>query len=216
MEKASLTKYQAVNRNSIYVPHAYSEDMHYPRKRSGDYTADVFMVGTGFPERVDFLNSVDWHSIDLRLYGNWAASGKPAGDLERYTINRHLDNSEVPDWYSSSLSSLNIFRTVRWPGANLEHIGNAEAGSISPRCFEIMACGGVLFSDKRDELLEMFVPGKDFVLFDSPEDLRSKILYYKENPEEAERIRLNALESVKGNSYRNRASDIMSFVEARI
>jgi len=56
---------------SHYITHAYMPSVHYPRGRDPYRLSDVFIVGTGFPERVRIMESVDWSGIDLKIRGGW-------------------------------------------------------------------------------------------------------------------------------------------------
>ena len=211
---SSVDSFRSYNENTIYVRHAYNPSVHKIMPTSWNHRADVFMVGTGFPERIDMLNDVDWSGIDLRVFGgNWIDTerGKP---LEPYVTDDFLDNIEdVPYWYSNSKINLNMFRTAMWPGDNILHIDPDAAYSISPRCYEIMGCGGFLLTDERPELSELFEVGKDFVVFDSAEEMEDKIKYYLAHDRERKRIAMSGYMAVRGHTYVDRATEIMSFVE---
>lgn len=215
MESLSLGKFTEVNKNSIYVPHAYSPEIHFPRPMSVDYMADVFLVGTGFPERIKLLAGVNWDGIDFRLFGgNWGDIDESRYIKEFYTP-EFLDNAEeVPWYYTNSSISLNIYRTAKWPGENVLHIDPGMARSVSPRCYEIMACGGFLMSDARPELLELFKDGRDMVVFDGAEDLNDKIRYYLARPRQRAKVATSGLKAVSGHTYVNRAQKITEFVES--
>jgi len=215
MDKNTLPKFLSVNERSMYLPHAFSNDVHFPRMNTGNNKADVFMVGTGFPERVELLSNVDWDGIDLKLFGNWTVSGIDIDGmpLSRYIQNEYLDNEqEVPLWYSGSKVSLNAFRTARWPGDVVEHIGANEAYSASPRCFEIMACGGFLMTNPRPELSDIFEPEKDLVYYEGPEELEDKVKFYLANEDARNAVKLSAVDSVRPHSYLERARAVTKFI----
>jgi spore maturation protein CgeB len=214
MDMASLDMFRSVNENTIYIRHAYNPEVHRPMSLSPEHMADVFMVGTGFPERIKMLASIDWSGIDLRIFGgNWGDI-EESDKLEDYYEIDFLDNEvEVPLYYSNSKINLNIFRTAKWPGENVTHISPDLAYSISPRCYEIMGCGGFLLTDARQELLELFEDGKDLVVFDGVEDLEDKIQYYLMNDRARRKIALSGLKAVSEHTYVNRARKIIKNVE---
>lgn len=59
---------------------------------------------------------------------------------------------------------------------------------IPLRCMDIMGAGGFLMSNYQADLLEHFIPGEDFVYYESDEDLISKCRYYLEHDEERRAI----------------------------
>jgi len=52
---------------TYYVPHAYDPTVHHPG--SSTISADCCFVGTGFPSRRAFLESVEWGDLDVILAG---------------------------------------------------------------------------------------------------------------------------------------------------
>ena len=62
---------------------------------------------------------------------------------------------------------------------------------IPLRCMDIMGAGGFLMSNYQADLLEHFIPGEDFVYYESDEDLISKCRYYLEHDEERRAIAEN-------------------------
>ena len=213
MDKSSLEEFKTLNENSMYIRHAYEPTVHSPQPMSVEHGADVFMVGTGFPERIKMLAGIDWAGIDFRLFGgNWDDLGEEY--LGDYYTPEFLDNEEeVPLYYTNSKISLNIYRTAKWPGENVLHIDPGVAYSVSPRCYEIMGCGGFLLTDSRPELLELFEDGKDMVIFDGAEDLGDKIRYYMNRPRQRAKIAASGLRAVAEHTYVNRAAEILENID---
>jgi len=211
MDFSSLQKFADVNENSLYIRHAYEPTVHKPQPMSVDHMADVFMVGTGFPERINLLTSIDWTDIDLRLFGgNWGDLGD---GLDKYYSPEFLDNEEeVPLFYTNSRISLNIYRTAKWPGENVLHIEPGIAYSVSPRCYEILGSGGFLLTDSRPELLELFEDGKDIVVFDGAEELGDKIKFYLSHPRQRDKIVASGRRAVSGHTYMSRAAKILKYI----
>lgn len=217
MDIGSLGLFKEHNENSIYIGHAHDPAVHKLAVASTEYAADVFMVGTGFPERVKLLSGVDWSGIDLRIFGgNWDDEEDGNGILEYHTPEFLENDTEVVNFYTNSRISLNIFRTAKWPGENVMHIDPASAHSVSPRCYEIMACGGFLLTDERPELKELFSRDKDYVAFDGSEDLQDKILYYLSHPRQREKIATSGYMAVRDHTYVNRAKEILKFTEGKL
>ena len=49
----------------------------------------------------------------------------------------------------------------------------------------------------------MFTPNKDFVVFNSPEELKEKITYYLSHPEEMDKIREHGYQTIQNTSHPN-------------
>jgi len=67
---------------------------------------------------------------------------------------------------------------------------------IPLRCFDIMGCGGFLISNYQEDFLKFFESGKDYVYYDSINDLRDKISYYLANPDKRYDISQNAYNKI--------------------
>lgn len=70
---------------------------------------------------------------------------------------------------------------------------------IPLRCMDIMGAGGFLLSNYQADLFEHFVPGEDFVYYESDEDLLGKCEYYLTHDEERQSIAANGHRKVAAN-----------------
>lgn len=83
---------------------------------------------------------------------------------------------------------------------------------IPLRAYDIMGAGGFLLSNFQADFLDDFVPGEDFVYYESREDLLQKAAYYLEHEEEREQIAQNGHDKVKaGHTYRHRVKEMLQF-----
>lgn len=79
--------------------------------------------------------------------------------------------------------------------------------TLTMKFTEAMACGAMLLTDKPDDLiLQRFVDGKHLVLYDGPEDLKAKILYYLTNAS----LRVRIAEAGKEFVLQNFTNQIMA------
>lgn len=62
---------------------------------------------------------------------------------------------------------------------------------VSLRCFDIMGSGGFLMANYRKDMLDLFVPGEDFVMYSDIDDLVRKTEYYLKHDAEREQIARN-------------------------
>ena len=84
---------------------------------------------------------------------------------------------------------------------------------IPLRAFDIMGSGGFLLSNFQADFLEFFIPGEDFVFYESKEDLLRKIEYYLEHEEERQAIARSGHHKVRaGHTFRHRVREMFDFV----
>jgi spore maturation protein CgeB len=85
---------------------------------------------------------------------------------------------------------------------------------IPLRCMDIMGCGGFLLTNFQEDLLNFFVPGEDFVYYESRSDLMDKLDYYLTHEDERMKIAGNGYEKVKANhTYKNRVVEMLEIVK---
>ena len=84
---------------------------------------------------------------------------------------------------------------------------------IPLRIMDIFGCGGFLITNYQEDLLRFFVPGEDYVYYESREDLTDKIDYYIEHVDERKRIAESAYSKVKrDHTYKHRLKEIITVV----
>ena len=129
-------------------------------------------------ERFNLLSSIGkLHSLDVYT---------PDIALNSYGITRHAPidyYDHVP--YIIKRSKINLNITLR----------SIKSG-IPLRAFDIMGAGGFLLTNYQSDFLDHFVPGEDFVYFDSEADMLTKIAYYLNHEEERKTIAKNGYNKV--------------------
>jgi len=149
-ERTSVSAFQAVNPRSAYLPHAWHPLRHLEGRAATAFDVpahDVVFVGTGFPERITWLSSIDWTGIDLGLYGNWQHLGS-RHPLRRFVREGVVDNVRAVALYHRAKIGLNLYR-----GGELEA---QRAESLNPRAYELARCGVFTLSTYRAEVVDVF------------------------------------------------------------
>ena len=146
-------------------------------------------------ERMDILDAIaQRHKIDLFTH----YKGFTLPNLENHGKVDY--DTEMPRVMKQSKINLNI--TLR----------SIQSG-IPLRAFDIMGEGGFLLSNFQAEFLDYFVPGKDFVYYESKEDLLQKIDYYLAHEDERMEIAKNGHEKIAaGHTYRHRVREMLERV----
>lgn len=104
---------------------------------------------------------------------------------------------EMPYVFKSSAINLNI---------SLRSI----VKGIPLRCFDIMGAGGFLLSNYQDDFLYFFEPDRDFVFYESRQDLMNKIGIYLRDPDRRRQIAENGYRKIKADhTYDIRVQQIL-------
>lgn len=154
-ERASLPAFLRVNANSGYLPHGWHPERHGVELLTHEDVPahDVVFVGSGFQERIEWFNAIDWSGIDLALYGTWKGYGLKRQVL-RAIRGESVGNERAAALYRRSKVGLNLYRShgVAADGQRVEAYGE----SLSPRAYELAQCGVFHVSDFRPEVAEVF------------------------------------------------------------
>ncbi len=107
--------------------------------------------------------------------------------------------------YVFKLSKINLNITLR-----------SIQRAIPLRCFDILGVGGFLLTNFQQDFLRHFIPGEDYVFYESRTDLMDKIDYYLKNDDERIAIAKNAHDKVAmEHTFDVRVRQIIEFVKNR-
>jgi len=157
---------------ALYLPHAYDPDVHYPGP--SEYQSDCVFVGTAFPSRVDYLNRVDWSSIDLALAGNWRNLDGPLVEYVVHDTGSCVSNDQAADLYRGALTSFNLYRT------EAQRPELSRGWAMGPREVELAACGTWFARQSRGEGDALFPM---LPVLESPEELGDLIRWALAHPD---------------------------------
>lgn len=143
-------------------------------------------------ERTELLLAIaSRHTLDLFTHDTafTAKNLRNHGTVEYYR--------EMPMIFKQSRINLNIsLRSIK--------------SGIPLRAFDIMGSGGFLLSNFQADFMDDFVPGEDFVYYESKEDLLWKIDYYLSHEEERACIAKNGHDKVAaGHTFRHRVREML-------
>lgn len=210
-ERTSVEKLRVCNPKTYYLPHAYNATRHMATGDDSEVAAhDVVFVGTGFQERVDLFESIDWGGIDLGLYGTWELIGSRSKLKQFVRGEDAISNDTAAALYRRAKIGLNLYRTSKGFGSDAPRIALAE--SMNPRAYELAACGCFHFSDYRAEIAEIF--GDAVPMFQDGAELEKLIRYWLEHSKEREAIAARLPQLVNGETWLNRAGQMVSDLEA--
>lgn len=91
----------------------------------------------------------------------------------------------------------NMPKAFRFSKVNLNISLRTIQSGVPLRVFDIMGSGGFLITNYQQDMYDLFEVGKDFVTYESLEDLREKVNYYLEHDEERIAISKRGYQKVK-------------------
>jgi len=204
-ERSSVAKFREINPHTYYYQHALDAQKHTPKADDMDVPAhDVVFVGTGFKERLELLQAVDWTGIDLGLYGTWVLLGARSR-LRQYIRGGAIQNEKTAALYRKAKIGLNLHRSSKGFGRDVPHTQGAE--SLNPRCYELAATGTFFVTDYRAELTDVF--GDTVPTFRNARECEEIIRYYLAHEEERRAIAARLPELVKPHTFDARAEQIL-------
>jgi len=206
-ERSSVRRFS----NAGYLRHAYDPESHRPLAEVPLDTPahDVVFVGTGFAERIELLEAVNWKGIDLGLYGSWSLLA-PRHGLRKYVRGREVPNQDAIGLYRRAKIGLNLHRQSMGWGHNAPRIEHAE--SLNPRAYELAACGVFQISDRRAEVMETF--GYAVPTFPDAVGLELLVRDYLSHDSERLACALSAHRRILPHTFAARASTILADLEA--
>ena len=101
----------------------------------------------------------------------------------------------------------------RYSKINLNITLRSIKSGMPLRAIDIMGAGGFLLTNYQEDFLIDFIPGEDFVFYESEEDCINKCRYYLEHDDERRTIAQNGYRKVKEKyNYILRLKQIMDIV----
>ncbi len=161
-----------------------------------NYGAEVSFVGSGFPNRIKLFENLT--EFDLKLWGRfWDQSPK----LTPHFTDQPVYGIRKCKIYSASKISINLQNPI------------SQINGISCRVFEILACGGFPLTENKKDLSLYFDVGKEIVAYDNADDLKKKIRYYLDHPDERAEIARRGRERVlREHTYKHRMQKMLGII----
>ena len=136
---------------------------------------DVVMVAYGYPDRIELIQKLGKTKYRILIAGDgWGNSNISNPNCS--IIHRTVSNIEMMGLYKNAKLILAKRRT------------SPDKPNTPSRGFIETFSGTATLLDNTGDIGRYFSPDKEIVLYDSPEELNRKILYYLANHEEREQI----------------------------
>lgn len=189
---------------TVYIPHSYNPAIHRPGPADPACRSEFCFVGTGYPSRIDFFETVDWTGIDATFAGHWHLDDdSPLIAKIVHDIDDCIDNEDTVRLYQSTSASANLYRREATRP-------DLETGwAMGPREVELAATGTFFLRDPRpesDEILGM-LPA-----FSDPGDFGDKLRWWLAHPDIREATAGQARHAVTDRTFTNAAAGLLRLV----
>jgi spore maturation protein CgeB len=193
-----------------YLPTGCDPAVHAPatltteeRQRWG---SPISFVGAGYHNRRQTF--AGFAQLPFKIWGTEWPGMKPFDRLVQ-EAGRRLNPEEYIKIFNSTDINLNLHSSNERDGVD------PSGDFLNPRTFELAACGAFQLVDERALLAECFEPGREIATFSSVSDLKEKIAYYLERPEERRSIARRGRERVlREHTYEKRLEEMLATIYA--
>ena len=158
----------------------------------------AYWFPNSYPDELMDNKNMD-KTVDIGFCGNVLNRGHIIDSLDKYGIKK--DIFIIGDDMVDAINSYKI------------HLNCNIADDINYRTFETTGCGTFLLTNYTPGLERLFDIGKEIVIYDSIEDLDSKVKYYLENDKEREEIALAGYNrSRREHTYLERSKKLIEII----
>jgi spore maturation protein CgeB len=137
---------------------------------------------------------------------------------EKYRVNLYSNDDEFKSDGVNNRGSIDYYSEMplvfKTSDINLNITLRSIQRGIPLRAMDILGCGGFLLTNYQEDMLQFFEPGRDFVYYESRQDLMDKVGYYLEHEDERRSIAENGLKKVQAeHTLEQRIEEILAIVE---
>lgn len=185
-----------------YLPEACNPKYHKPidltKEDERIYGCEIATAGNMHSNRAAIFRQLT--EFDCKIWGNPAAHWLDVSTIQHMIQNRFVANEEKSKAFRAAKIVLNNLQ----PG---------EIGGTNVRTFEIAAAGGFQLVNDRPALYDLFEIGQEIQTFRSVAELKEKIRYYLDYPEERLAIAAAASKrTLRDHTYERRLSELLRIV----
>jgi len=205
------------NPASFYLPHGCDPAGVHVRGREKEVLLnDVALVGTPFPARMMLVKRMLDANIKVAVVGKgWKefADGLPAASRAMLSVNEGtMSLSNAASFYRQSKININVHRSEEDFSTNP---GTFRA--VSPNCsmFYIPGSSGFQLADSgREETKDFFVPGKEIILFNYPDECVELVRHYLTHDDKRLGIAMAGYERVvRAHTYSHRLDRMLKMID---
>ncbi len=128
-------------------------------------------------------------------------------------LNRLPSRSPLQTHYEGPVWGRDMYDVLNASRITLNHHGDVLPYANNMRLFEATGVGALLLTDWKDNLGELFVPGKEVAAYRTPEECAELIRYYLAHEDERQTIaRAGQARTLREHTYRQRVQELVTIV----
>ena len=192
-------------RNVYYLPLGCYPPTHRPLELTDEdkeqYAAPVSFVGQLFDDRPEFLCQLLDQKVNF--WTHWWSNGLQ----EKYP--------ELKPFYRGQARGLGMIKVLNGASIvlNVHRATNSYEGT-NMRTFEAAGCAAFQLTEYKKEIGTMFKIGEEIEVYYDMDDLKKKIAYYLERPDERAEMALRAQQRVYAeHTYHDRFREMLSIID---
>lgn len=187
-----------------WLPMACDPEIHrrvdVPAADRRKFGSDIVFVGSYYPHRAEALQGLA--EFQPGIWGPGWEELPPDSPLRPFLRGAHT----APETWIRAYAASKIVLSVHYRDLHKRF----PVHQASPRVFEAMACGAFVLTDRQKDVLALFKDGEHLVTFADVQDLRAKVGYYLQHPDERRRIAEAGMREVQDkHTYIHRVRDLL-------
>jgi spore maturation protein CgeB len=193
-----------------YLPTACDPHFHTPLDLSEEeksrWGSPISFVGAGYHNRQQMFASLA--EYPFKIWGSEWPTCRPFDRMVQEE-SRRIAPEEYVKIFNSTDINLNLHSSMERDGVD------PYGDFLNPRTFELASCAAFQLVDERSLLSECFDVGTEVITFKDTVDLKEKIAYYADRPEERRAIAARARTRVlRDHTYEKRLEEMLSVIYA--
>lgn len=178
---------------------------------------EVILSDLGVHEKdipVSFVGGISRHHAEAVEMLECMAQETPI-QFFGYGAERLSANSLIPARHKGEVWGLDMYRILARSKITINrHIDVAGDYANNMRLFEATGMGTLLITDNKKNIGDLFVPGKEIVVYSSKEEAVELTNFYISNPAEAEKIaKAGHIRTLKDHSYSERMLELLPILD---
>lgn len=191
-----------------YLPAGCDPIVHTPMQLTPEerqeWGSPISFVGAGYHNRQQVFAS--FAEMPFKLWGTEWPGCKPF-DRMLQKAGKRLAPEEYIKIFNATEVNINLHSSTERDGVD------PYGDFVNPRTFELAAVGAFQLVDERSYLPDVFEEGKEIITFKNTADLKEKIAYYLNRPDERRAIGQRARErALREHTYGHRIREMLSVI----
>ncbi len=214
ISSATVNYFRSLGIRAAHLDWGYQPDIHYPRTPEPKFNYDIALVANSYnwvfdqwdvDYRIESMRTLLCPLIEKNIRVDIFGKG---WDQIKPWIGMDIN----PDWLHGPLPYLDCSRVY---SSSKIIIGLQNFTSqVTQRTYETLAAGGFLLTSDTPAVRQLFTPGHDLVVSQSPEETVRLVIFYLSHPEYRAAFSRNGIQAVSLHSYRQRAEYMLQVLRA--